>query len=1325
MKKSHIYFKLLLIMMLFLIGLPVLAVDSSDHGFLNENNGSYQDSADAIAIRIIPNIEHYSISKWYKNQGFSGSPQSLVVDGYEAIRDGRTVYVNATNIKNDPSNPNSRIIYTNIYLISYNQDPSVKTVDILGQIIKNWKFNSELKESVNPAPSCSVSTTICTQNSDCGSGQFCAAEPPKLANTCQLKTKVNCLFDSDCPSGFFCDSYKAKLIRDVKRIGQAVEISQALQKYQSSQGKYPELSAGSYLSGRSISVWPSWNNIFLKELSLSNKFVDPVNRLGYCDGFDKKTCWNESARRFYQFNESSVNASLSLPPGSLAYAYQSVNGKTFNFCQAMEMSIDENGMKYQFASPVQGLVNCSVVDFFNTTPYFVSSRLEGEAGKEFIGWVEFADNQKDRLTWSMRLVGDNWATGNPSNKKSSWPSLPTLQDTGNPYQKKIYSQEAGSPGSYKVEFVVSDGKETATKEAIINIVNTKPFIEAENISYKLNPLQPFVYKFYFSDDNLNDYQKAFSITKTGVAGSSFDLLNSSLAVNSRKIEESGNNRYAVSYSYKIPTSTKFAESSSNDYIIKVTDRYNDFSNKNIKISLINEAPLLDFKCVNYARIGGSYSCVLGPKKQVSAGNQVLKYSFIPSFANLKLDLDSDANYVLLKSNNVQDFDSSHSSRIEVSAVNEYGAVSKKNFDLKINTFCGDGVKQGDSPNDEGRGGIYNDGYEDCDGLEGVSSGADRVSKSRVDNQYACATFDSNTPYPIPNNSYCVYKSPVSGGGFCGDRYCQVKDDKGNLLENYDNCPGDCLHLCQPNCSGKQCGSDGCGGTCGACGVLGEECYNGRCCASEGTLSLKLLNQGWVGTNNSPSVVFNNKIYELKNNSNTGTYFTKVPILHGKNVLALEGGATGPQSGFSVSLDHCSSKPIEPNNLNNAKCVNTIDDSNQLEVVCPGGKCQISNWTSINYNDYAWPRANIGFFSGVAAIWANDYDENHELLGKAYCRYSFDSEKDVPKQCLVPLDNNKNCGENNCGTYFRGNDCKVLGNNFNCIANSCTCPIETCASKNTAAGTSAGKLGSYCGPKVDSYCGSIDCSNNNCDPGLFCNLAYSSETDKSFARSYLNYKSPSDLEFLERSCGLDKPVNTCQKKCWYTSFTKSILVRQGDVPDQTACSVKLVEDPLCSSYTNPTCPSQCSIKNLVSGSLTKYSCYVTKYFLGIPYKDWTPRQMWSCSNTTATKNWYYDDVCFQDTGEKVRVDGTCGLCQPQCLNKACGSADGCGGTCLSGICGENQKCISGSCRDCGGCEDVFCGETDDCGNVCSETGKCPAPQTCSKGICSGDVIWDEL
>src|SRR5574344_2624090 len=106
--------------------------------FLVRNFVQASDESDAIAVRIVPNPEHYGINKWYEKQGFTGSPQALIVDGYEAIRDGRTVYVGAANLKDN-------LIYTNVYLISYNQSSSDKTVDILGQIIKKLKFNTDLE----------------------------------------------------------------------------------------------------------------------------------------------------------------------------------------------------------------------------------------------------------------------------------------------------------------------------------------------------------------------------------------------------------------------------------------------------------------------------------------------------------------------------------------------------------------------------------------------------------------------------------------------------------------------------------------------------------------------------------------------------------------------------------------------------------------------------------------------------------------------------------------------------------------------------------------------------------------------------------------------------------------------------------------------------------------------------------------------------------------------------------------------------------------------------------------------------------------------------
>ncbi|MFH1773051.1 MAG: hypothetical protein ABH818_01700, partial [Patescibacteria group bacterium] len=62
--------------------------------FLFKKSQAADRSSDAVGVRVMPNPEHWSIQRWYKMQRFTGSPQPIVVDGYDALRDGRTVYVN-------------------------------------------------------------------------------------------------------------------------------------------------------------------------------------------------------------------------------------------------------------------------------------------------------------------------------------------------------------------------------------------------------------------------------------------------------------------------------------------------------------------------------------------------------------------------------------------------------------------------------------------------------------------------------------------------------------------------------------------------------------------------------------------------------------------------------------------------------------------------------------------------------------------------------------------------------------------------------------------------------------------------------------------------------------------------------------------------------------------------------------------------------------------------------------------------------------------------------------------------------------------------------
>ncbi|MEI6379250.1 MAG: hypothetical protein WCO55_06385 [Candidatus Falkowbacteria bacterium] len=258
---------------------------------------------DTVAIRVLPNPDHLRPLTWYKaNVENQGAPQELLVDGYDAIRDGRSVYVGAANVVNGK-------LYTNIYIISYTQDAETQTQDIFGQLIKYWKFNFDIMEQYGSGTCIGAQNIVCTQDADCSkTNNKSICDKGHCAQFCQLT--------SECPSGQYCGSQKSKLIRDIKRISDLQEVVLALNQYQGKNRAYPSLPAGSYMSGRSLSVWSSWNETLGPELGYQLP-VDPVNKLGSCPGsYDPVTCWDEANKKFATDFTKPV-----LPDGSLAYAY--------------------------------------------------------------------------------------------------------------------------------------------------------------------------------------------------------------------------------------------------------------------------------------------------------------------------------------------------------------------------------------------------------------------------------------------------------------------------------------------------------------------------------------------------------------------------------------------------------------------------------------------------------------------------------------------------------------------------------------------------------------------------------------------------------------------------------------------------------------------------------------------------------------------------------------------------------------------------------------------------------------------------------------------
>ncbi|MEN9557812.1 MAG: hypothetical protein RL141_181, partial [Candidatus Parcubacteria bacterium] len=318
---------------------PPNAVDAAQ-GVLRQYLFTFREQGlrdDAIGIRIANNPLHLSPLDWYHAKGFSGNPQPLTVDGYQAIRDGRTVYVSAVNTEGpDAADPNgaSRDLYSNIYLISYNEGAEAITRQLYDALLSSLTFNINLEaETANACQSASGSL-------DTGEGGV----------------PVSCSADWECArfgDDHRCANFKGKIQRDLVRLSDVQDMAKALGTAKAVSGAYPTLPTGSYLPGMSTSRWPSWNEAFRTALAANRATpVDPVNRFMTCgrcsnggnacvadsdcaaggvcateEGFDPATCWQASSEQF-----------LCPSGGSHIYRYRAVQaGQGFELATAFEV----------------------------------------------------------------------------------------------------------------------------------------------------------------------------------------------------------------------------------------------------------------------------------------------------------------------------------------------------------------------------------------------------------------------------------------------------------------------------------------------------------------------------------------------------------------------------------------------------------------------------------------------------------------------------------------------------------------------------------------------------------------------------------------------------------------------------------------------------------------------------------------------------------------------------------------------------------------------------------------------------------------------------
>jgi tetratricopeptide (TPR) repeat protein len=345
--------------------LPAIESVLVKNGNADINNDNYQElvkeyfflfaksdpnNNDVIGIRVMENVQGLSPTEWYRKQfgPAAPEPQALTVDGYPAVRAGRTVYVAAANLicHNDAmaevdcldGSAISGRLYNNIYLISYNEGASDETVDIYNRLLQNWEFNVNI-------------------------------------------TRTD----------------REKMWRDMKRLNDLNDIYAKMLDYKTANGHFPQLEGGTFIQGMSTSKWPSWQDTLGAALG-GNLPVDPVNDFVnapepapqlclQANGFnDPNTCWDEGDKDFEAPQNSHLYMYVVGPSGDFANLYTK-----------MEYLGVGSWINYSPTPPEPCDGNSSFCDNVFNFEFLLSGNLQDHAGPNITG-VTYQTNDLDGLT---------------------------------------------------------------------------------------------------------------------------------------------------------------------------------------------------------------------------------------------------------------------------------------------------------------------------------------------------------------------------------------------------------------------------------------------------------------------------------------------------------------------------------------------------------------------------------------------------------------------------------------------------------------------------------------------------------------------------------------------------------------------------------------------------------------------------------------------------------------------------------------------------------------------------------------------------------------
>ncbi len=264
--------------------------------FVNEKN------EDVIGFQIAQNSRRLSARAWYESQ-FPGANQNNIRDitirGYDAITDGSTYYINALNQADNHKSP----VYNNMYILSINANAQSDTKRVFEKILSSLEFNINISD---------IGYCLSSNKANDNGQQTLAENFGRLTEI----TSQSCQSDFDCrnPDGDpiegsngVCSNAKTKLLRDWKRLNDTRLTQQKLETYKNNagQGKYPQISSGSFIPGYTNSRWGSWSNLG-RDIGGAPVDPQPLNTWTRCGELDPQTCWNPSNSTFQCPLKSSV-----------------------------------------------------------------------------------------------------------------------------------------------------------------------------------------------------------------------------------------------------------------------------------------------------------------------------------------------------------------------------------------------------------------------------------------------------------------------------------------------------------------------------------------------------------------------------------------------------------------------------------------------------------------------------------------------------------------------------------------------------------------------------------------------------------------------------------------------------------------------------------------------------------------------------------------------------------------------------------------------------------------------------------------------------------